>query len=34
MGAQTRSLQEQKERLEKELLDTKQKLAEQSKVML
>ncbi|XP_059927185.1 cingulin-like protein 1 isoform X1 [Gadus macrocephalus] len=31
MAAQTRSLQEQKERLEKEMLDAKQKLAEQSK---
>ena len=31
-AAQTQALQEQKERLEKEILDTKQKLAEQSKV--
>ncbi|CAL8404740.1 unnamed protein product [Boreogadus saida] len=32
MAAQTRSLQEQKERLEKEILDTKEKLAEHSKM--
>ena len=32
-AAQTRALQEQKEVLEKEILDTKQKLAEQAKVI-